>query len=56
VQDIPADAFASVRERQAVPRTLEPADTAAIVAFLASAGASAITGQTICADAGLVMR
>jgi NAD(P)-dependent dehydrogenase (short-subunit alcohol dehydrogenase family) len=56
VKDIPAEAFDRVRESQALPRTLVPADTAAAVAFLASEAAGAITGQTICADGGLLMR
>ena len=55
VKDIPPEAFAAVRANQALPRSLEPADTAAAVAFLASEQAAAITGQTICADGGLVM-
>jgi 3-oxoacyl-[acyl-carrier protein] reductase len=53
---MPAAAFEAVRERQALPRTLVPADVAATVAFLASDGAAALTGQTLCADGGLVMR
>jgi 3-oxoacyl-[acyl-carrier protein] reductase len=56
VKDIPPAAFAAVRDRQSIPRSLEPADTAAVVAFLASGAAGAITGQTICADGGLVTR
>ncbi len=42
--------------RQALPRPLVPEDVASVVAFLASPGAQAVTGQTICADGGLVMR
>ncbi len=53
---VPADAFEEVRSRQAVPRTLVPDDVAGVVAFLASDEAAAITGQTISADGGLVMR
>ena len=53
---MPAEAFEAVRERQALPRTLEPADTAAAVAFLASDAAAALTGQTLAVDGGLVMR
>ena len=56
IADIPAEAFASVRERQAIKRTLEPADTAAAVAFLCSEAAGAMTGQTLCADGGLITR
>jgi NAD(P)-dependent dehydrogenase (short-subunit alcohol dehydrogenase family) len=42
--------------RQALNRRLTPADTAAAVAFLASDGAAAMTGQVLCADGGLVLR
>jgi NAD(P)-dependent dehydrogenase (short-subunit alcohol dehydrogenase family) len=42
--------------RQALQRRLTPADTAAAVAYLASEGAAAMTGQVLCADGGLVMR
>ena len=53
---IPAAAFDAVRERQALPRALRPGDVAATVAFLASDGAAALTGQVLCTDGGLVMR
>ena len=53
---MPAAAFEAVRARQALPRTLRPGDVAATVAFLASDGAAALTGQTLCTDGGLVMR
>ena len=53
---MPQEAFESVRSRQAIPRTLAPQDVADPVAFLASDAASAITGQTLCADGGLVLR
>jgi NAD(P)-dependent dehydrogenase (short-subunit alcohol dehydrogenase family) len=53
---MPATVFEAVRGRQALPRTLVPADVAATVAFLASDGAAALTGQTLCPDGGLVMR
>jgi NAD(P)-dependent dehydrogenase (short-subunit alcohol dehydrogenase family) len=53
---VPASAFDDVRSRQALPRTLLPSDVAATVAFLASDGAAALTGQTICVDGGLVLR
>jgi NAD(P)-dependent dehydrogenase (short-subunit alcohol dehydrogenase family) len=52
--DQPAALFASVRQAQAIPRTLHPDDYAGLVAFLASDQAAIITGQTIRADAGLV--
>jgi 3-oxoacyl-[acyl-carrier protein] reductase len=45
-----------VRARQALPRTLVPGDVAATVCFLASDGAAALTGQTLCVDGGLVFR
>jgi NAD(P)-dependent dehydrogenase (short-subunit alcohol dehydrogenase family) len=41
---------------QALKRRLIPADTAGIVAFLASDGAAALTGQVLCADGGLILR
>ncbi len=52
----PPEAFAAVRARQAIGRDLEPGDIAAAVAFLVSDAAGAITGQTLCADGGLVLR
>jgi 3-oxoacyl-[acyl-carrier protein] reductase len=48
--------FDEVRSRQALPRTMQPADVASTVAFLASDGAAALTGQTVCVDGGLVLR
>ena len=56
VADTPPEAFAQVRARQAIDRRLTPNDTAAAVAFLVSDAAGAITGQTLCADGGLVLR
>jgi NAD(P)-dependent dehydrogenase (short-subunit alcohol dehydrogenase family) len=55
-QGMPQAAFDSVRSRQALPRTLVPDDVAATVCFLASDGAAALTGQTICVDGGLILR
>lgn len=55
-QGMPAAAFDDVRARQALPRTLVPGDVAATVCFLASDGAAALTGQTLCVDGGLVFR
>jgi NAD(P)-dependent dehydrogenase (short-subunit alcohol dehydrogenase family) len=52
--DQPAALFESVRQAQAVARTLHPDDYAGLVAFLASDQGAIITGQTIRADAGLV--
>jgi 3-oxoacyl-[acyl-carrier protein] reductase len=48
--------FDATVERQALRRRLTPEDTAAAVAFLASDGAAAMTGQMLCADGGLVLR
>ncbi|MFZ0974626.1 MAG: SDR family oxidoreductase [Solirubrobacteraceae bacterium] len=53
--DLPPQAFEEVRVRQAIPRTLVPEDTAALVAFLASDAAGAITGQTLVADGGSIL-
>jgi NAD(P)-dependent dehydrogenase (short-subunit alcohol dehydrogenase family) len=55
-EGMPSAAFDDVRSRQALPRTLVPSDVAATVAFLASDGAAALTGQTLCVDGGLVLR
>jgi NAD(P)-dependent dehydrogenase (short-subunit alcohol dehydrogenase family) len=46
--------FEEVRQAQAVPRTVQPADLAGAVAFLASDDAAMITGQTLRIDGGLV--
>jgi NAD(P)-dependent dehydrogenase (short-subunit alcohol dehydrogenase family) len=48
--------FDAVVSVQALKRRLIPADTAAAVAFLASDGAAAMTGQILCADGGMVLR
>jgi NAD(P)-dependent dehydrogenase (short-subunit alcohol dehydrogenase family) len=56
VAGTPPEAFAAVRARQAIGRDLEPGDIAAVVAFLVSDAAGAITGQTLCADGGLILR
>ena len=48
--------FADVAAHQALPRPLTPDDTAAVVAMLAREDAAALTGQTLTADGGLVMR
>lgn len=53
---MPAEAFADVRRRQALDRDLVPEDIAGVVAFLVSDAGAAITGQTLCADGGLVLR
>lgn len=52
----PAEAFRAVEAQQALARPLEPGDIASAVAFLASDGAAALTGQTLCVDGGLVLR
>lgn len=54
--DLPEQMFEEVRARQALPRSLVPEDTAELVAFLASDGAAAITGQTLCPDGGSTLR
>ena len=56
VSDTPPEAFDAVKARQSIDRPLAPEDVAATVAFLAGDGASAITGQTLCTDGGLVLR
>lgn len=56
VAGTPPEAFAVVRARQAIGRDLAPGDIAAAVAFLVSDAAGAITGQTLCADGGLILR
>src|SRR5271169_4122888 len=56
VADTPPEAFAQVQARQAIDRPLSPEDVAGAVAFLASNAAGAITGQTLCADGGLILR
>jgi NAD(P)-dependent dehydrogenase (short-subunit alcohol dehydrogenase family) len=50
------ETFDDTVARQALNRRLTPADTAAAVAFLASDGAAAMTGQVLCVDGGLVLR
>jgi 3-oxoacyl-[acyl-carrier protein] reductase len=52
----PGEAFDATVARQALKRRLTPDDTAAAVAYLASDGAAAMTGQVLCTDGGLVMR
>jgi NAD(P)-dependent dehydrogenase (short-subunit alcohol dehydrogenase family) len=56
VADTPPEAFSQVQARQAIDRPLTPDDVAAAVAFLATDAAGAITGQTLCADGGLILR
>lgn len=53
---MPPAAFEDVQRRQALPRTLVPGDVAATVAFLATDGAAALTGQTLVPDGGLMPR
>jgi NAD(P)-dependent dehydrogenase (short-subunit alcohol dehydrogenase family) len=54
VADLPDEAFAAVLAQQAVKRELDPSDIAGAVAYLASAEASAISGQALRVDGGLV--
>jgi NAD(P)-dependent dehydrogenase (short-subunit alcohol dehydrogenase family) len=49
-------AFETVRSRQALPRSLVPADVAGTVAYLCSDAAQAVTGQTLNVDGGLIFR
>ncbi len=53
---MPEDAFAAVRDAQALPRALVPDGVAGVVAFLAYDAAAALTGQTVCADGDRVLR
>jgi 3-oxoacyl-[acyl-carrier protein] reductase len=48
--------FADTEAHMALHRPLTPDDTAAVVAMLARDEAEALTGQTLTADGGLVMR
>ena len=48
--------FEAVVRHQALKRRLVPEDTAEVVAFLASDGGAVMTGQVLCADAGVILR
>jgi NAD(P)-dependent dehydrogenase (short-subunit alcohol dehydrogenase family) len=48
--------FADTEAHMALHRPLTPDDTAAVVAMLARDEAGTLTGQTLTADGGLVMR
>lgn len=52
LHDVPPEHFETVRSRQAVPRTGEPSDIAAVVSFAASDDAAFMTGQTLLVDGG----
>ena len=52
--DMPQAAFDAVRAQQALDISLDPADIAGAVGYLASDAARAVTGQTIRVDAGRV--
>ena len=56
IADTPPEVFGHVRARQAIDRALAPEDVAGAVAFLVGDAASAITGQTVCTNGGLVLR
>jgi 3-oxoacyl-[acyl-carrier protein] reductase len=56
IADTPPEVFDHVRARQAIDRALAPEDVANAVAFLVGDAASAITGQTVCTNGGLVLR
>jgi NAD(P)-dependent dehydrogenase (short-subunit alcohol dehydrogenase family) len=48
--------FEAAVSSQALKRRLTSQDSAAVVAFLASDGAAAMTGQVLCADGGFILR
>jgi NAD(P)-dependent dehydrogenase (short-subunit alcohol dehydrogenase family) len=48
--------FDAVVRQQALKRRLTPEDTADAVAYLASDGGAAMTGQVLCLDGGLILR
>jgi NAD(P)-dependent dehydrogenase (short-subunit alcohol dehydrogenase family) len=52
--DTPDEAFAAVRAQQAVHRSLTADDIAGAVSYLASSDASAVAGQALRVDGGLV--
>lgn len=54
--NVPAEELLDVLAHQPLARTLDPDDVGAAVAFLASDGAAAMTGQTLIVDGGTVMR
>jgi 3-oxoacyl-[acyl-carrier protein] reductase len=50
--DMSPDAVQRLRSTECLPQGTTPADVAAVVAFLASPRAAAITGQAIVVDSG----
>jgi NAD(P)-dependent dehydrogenase (short-subunit alcohol dehydrogenase family) len=48
--------FEAAVGHQALKRRLVPEDTASVVDFLASDGGAVMTGQVLCADAGMILR
>jgi NAD(P)-dependent dehydrogenase (short-subunit alcohol dehydrogenase family) len=52
--DMPSEVFDAVRDQQAVKRSLTAADIAGAVSYLASEEASAVAGQALRVDGGLV--
>lgn len=52
LDDVPSEHFETVKSRQAIPRTGQPEDIAAVVSFAVSDDAAFMTGQTLLVDGG----